>query len=177
MIEQFIFFKQDVLSILGKNKFRIMFIWMSRAFVGCFFYRLERIMFLVFGKYYSILRVFFYPILSLIKVYTNMDIHYKANIRGGLLVLHPAVGIVISAKATIGKNITLVGGNIIGFGSGDNKEFRIGSNCTLGANAVIIGPLVLEDNIKIGASACVVKSCEIIGTVLAGVPAKQLNFF
>ena len=106
-----------------------------------------------------------------------MDIHYKAKIQGGLLVLHPAVGIVISAKVTIGRNITLVGGNVIGFGSGDKEEFRIGNNCSLGANAVIIGPLILEDNIKIGASACVVKSCEIKGAILVGVPAKQLNVF
>lgn len=172
MIEQFIFFKQDILRMLGKNKFRIIFIWMSRAFVGCFFYRLERSMFLVFGKFYSVLRVLFYPILSLIQVYTNIDIHYKAKILGGLLVLHPSVGIVISGKATIGKNLTLVGGNIIGFRSGD-KEFKIGNDCSLGANAVIIGPIVLGDNIKIGASACVVKSCDVKGAVLIGVPAKQ----
>jgi serine acetyltransferase len=177
MIKQFVFFTEDVRRMLGKNKFRIIFIWLSRSFLGCFIYRLERALFLVFGRFYSVLRVLFYPLFTLVQVYTNMDIHYKAKIQGGLLVLHPAVGIVISAKATIGKNLTLVGGNIIGFGLGEKEEFRIGNNCSLGANAVIIGPLVLADNIKIGASACVVKSCEIEGAVLVGVPAKQLNVF
>lgn len=160
--------------MLGKNKFRILFIWLSRAFIGCFYYRIERGMFLVLGRFYSVLRVLFYPFFTLVQVYTNMDIHYKANIQGGLLVLHPAVGIVISAKATIGKNLTLVGGNVIGFGSGEKQEFRIGNNCSLGANAIIIGPIVLADNIKIGASACVVKSCELKGVVLVGVPAKNI---
>ena len=175
MIEQVIFFKHDVIRMLGKNKFRILFIWLSRAFIGCFYYRFERGMFLALGRFYSVLRVLFYPFFTLVQVYTNMDIHYKANIQGGLLVLHPAVGIVISAKATIGKNLTLVGGNVIGFGSGEKQEFRIGNNCSLGANAVVIGPLVLADNIKIGASACVVKSCDLKGAVLVGVPAKPLK--
>lgn len=175
MIEQFLFFKQDVRRMLGKNKFRIFFIWLSRAFVGCFFYRLERGLYLLFGRSYSVFRVFFYPIFSLFQVYSNMDIHYKASIQGGLLILHPAVGIVISGKATIGKNLTLVGGNVIGFSSGVGTAFQIGNNCTLGANAVIIGPLVLEDNCTVGASACVIKSCEVKGSTLVGVPAVAKN--
>lgn len=32
-----------------------------------------------------------------------MDIHYKADIKGGLLVLHPSVGCVISGQSIIGE--------------------------------------------------------------------------
>jgi serine O-acetyltransferase len=43
--------------------------------------------------------------------------------------------------------------------------------CYLGANATIIGPLVLGNNISIGASACVVKSYLEDNIILIGVPA------
>jgi len=36
-------------------------------------------------------------------------------------------------------------------------SFVIGDDCSLGANATIIGPLILGERIKVGASACVIK--------------------
>ena len=93
-------------------------------------------------------------------MYSNLDIHYKADIKGGLLVLHPSVGIVISGQAKIGKNLTLTGGNVIGAKRKTKKgEFEIGDNCNFGANATLIGPVVIANNISIGASACVIKNC------------------
>lgn len=44
----------------------------------------------------------------------------------------------------------------------------------MGANAVIIGPVVIGNNVTVGASACVVKNAE-DGAVLVGVPAKNIN--
>lgn len=175
MITQFLFFKQDVIRMLGKNKARIFFIWLSRAFVGVFLYRFERGLYLLFGKFYPIIRILFYPIFLVCQSYSNIDIHYKANIKGGLLILHPSIGVVISGKVSIGENIILVGGNIIGFNAGSkNILFNIGNNCSLGANSVVIGPLELGDNIKVGASACVVNSCYIDGATLVGVPARNI---
>lgn len=175
MFNQINFFFSDCKRMLGKNKARIITLWMSRTFVGCFVYRFERALFLFFGNKYKYIRIVFYPFINLLQVYTNMDIHYRADIKGGLLILHPAMGIVISGKVTIGKNLTLVGGNVIGFSTGINNPFLIGNNCSLGANAVIIGPIILEDEIKIGASACVIKNCINKGVTLVGVPAKEIN--
>ena len=146
---------------------------MSRAFVGVFMYRFERGLFLTFGKLYSIIRILLLPIINILQAYSNLDIHYKANIKGGLFVLHPSNGIVISGKSIIGSNLTLTGGNVIGISKKCNTgEFVIGDNCSLGANAVIIGPLMLANNIRIGASACVVKSYAESNVTLIGVPAK-----
>jgi len=167
------YFFNDVERLLGKYKIRIIHIWMSRAFVGIFVYRLERSLYLLIGRYYGILRVLLTPLLNLIQSYTNIDIHYKADIKGGLLILHPSVGIVISGQSIIGKNLTLVGGNVIGAKEKCPKgSFVLGDNCFLGANATIIGPVKIANNIKIGASACVVKSCVKEGAILTGVPAK-----
>ncbi len=116
-----------------------------------------------------------YPILSLVRALSNLDINYAADIGPGLVVLHNSHGVVINGKVKAGANLTLVGGNIIG-GKKAMKENRyiIGSNVTLGANAVIIGPVVIGDNVKIGASACVVKDAP-SNCTLVGVPAKEIQ--
>lgn len=176
MMTQMNFFLKDVSRMLGKRKLRIFYIWLSRAFVGILIYRLERSLFLIFGKFYAIFRILFIPFFNIIQAYTNIDIHYKADIKGGLLVLHPAVGCVISGKASIGENLTLTGGNIIGFNTKKNKQnFKIGDDCSLGANAVIIGPVQLNNKITIGASACVSASFLEQNIKIVGVPAKKLN--
>lgn len=100
--------------MLGKHKLRILTFWLSRVFWGVLAYRIERSLYLVFPKFYRFLRVLFLPILYIIRTYCNIDIHYKADIKGGLIILHPSLGVVISSYAVIGKNLTLTGGNIIG---------------------------------------------------------------
>ncbi len=102
-------FIKDVKRMLGKHKIRILHIWLSRTFCGVLMYRLERSLFLLFGKTYGIIRVPFIPIFNLLQAYSNVDIHYKANIKGGLSVLHPSVGCVISGQANIGGKLIPLG--------------------------------------------------------------------
>ncbi|WP_298368919.1 serine acetyltransferase [uncultured Lutibacter sp.] len=169
------YFFSDINRVLGKRKARIIHIWMSRIFVGIFLYRFERSLFLIFNNIYGVLRIPLIPLFYLLQAYSNIDIHYKANIKGGLLVLHPSLGIVISGQVSIGKNLTLTGGNLIGSKVNCEKgSFVIGDNCTFGGNATLIGPLVLSDNISVGASACVVNNCLQKNSILVGVPAKEV---
>jgi serine O-acetyltransferase len=176
MFLQFRYFIQDVNRILGKYKIRILFIWMSRSFWGAFIYRWERGWYLLFGNSYSVIRIIFLPIISLIQFYSNMDIHYQADIGPGLKVLHPAMGIVISGLSRIGNNLTLIGGNVIGAKSGCLPwGIVIGDQCTLGANAVVVGPVKIANNVEIGALACVVKDCLEEGAILVGVPAHSIK--
>lgn len=159
--------------MLGKRKSRIFYIWLSRSFTGILLYRCERGFYLTFGKYYQVFRILFLPIINLMQAYSNLDIHYKADVKGGLSVLHPAMGIVISSTSIIGKNLTLTGGNVIGINKKTEKgDFVIGDNCSLGANAVILGPVKIADDIKIGAMACVTKDCLHAGSTLVGIPAQ-----
>ena len=175
-MSQFSYFLKDCNRLLGKTKWRVLIIWFSRSFWGLFLYRFERSLFLIFRKAYKFLRIPLIPLFSLIQAFSNIDIHYKANIKGGILILHPSVGIVISAHSSIGENLTLTGGNIIGFNNKKKKSpFKIGNHCTLGANATIIGPIQLANYIKIGASACVINDIFEDRSVLVGVPAKKVT--
>lgn len=175
MVKQVQYFGQDVAKMLGKYKIRILHIWLSRVFWGILLYRTERGMYLLLGKPYEIIRVLFVPIFNLIQAYSNIDLHYKADIKGGLSILHASAGVVISGFAVIGSNITLTGGNVIGSRPGCKfGDIKIGDNCMLGANAVVLGPIELGSNIKIGAAACVVKDCLLEGATLIGVPAKMV---
>ena len=178
MIQQFIYFKQDIKRMLGKRKIRILYIWLSRAFAGLLLYRVERGFLLTFGKMYEIVRILFSPLIHLIQAYSNMDIHYKADVKGGLLVLHPSMGVTISGVAIIGTNLTLTGGNVIGISKKCNQgDFIIGNNCNLGANAVVLGPIKIGNNINIGALACVTKDFLESNSTLIGVPAKIKNAY
>ena len=172
---QFKYFVSDVNRLLGKRKIRIIHVWMSRVFVGIFLYRFERSLFLIFNNFYGVLRIPFIPLFYILQAYSNIEIHYKADIKRGLLILHPSLGIVISGKVIIGENLTLTGGNLIG--TKKNFEigtFIIGDNCTFGGNATLIGPIVLGNFISIGASACVVNDCFQDNSILVGVPAKKV---
>jgi serine O-acetyltransferase len=173
MRQQMSFFLVDLRRMLGKQKSRILYIWLSRVFWGIFSYRLDRGLFLLLGKSYKYIRIILIPFFNLWNAYSNIDINYKAVIGKGLIVLHPSMGIVISGKSLIGDGLTLTGGNVIGAKAGcDYGDLIIGNNCSLGANAVIIGPIKLANNITIGALACVLNDCETNDVLLVGIPAK-----
>lgn len=162
--------------MLGKYKIRILHIWLSRGFCGIFLYRLERGLYITIGKPYEYIRVIFIPLFNLMQAYSNFEIHYKADIKGGLLVLHASVGCVVSGLAIIGENLTLTGGNIIGGRAGCKRgELVIGDNCSLGANAVILGPLKIGNNIEVAASSLVVNDCLYDNCLLLGIPAKSIG--
>lgn len=166
------YFIKDLTGNAGKNKFKILHSLISPTIIGIGKYRIERSLFLLIGKYYGIIRIPLTPIFYIIQSYSNLDIHYKADIKGGLRILHNTIGVVISSQTIAGNNLILTGGNIIGAkGKGD---IIIGNYCNLGANATIIGPLELGNNISIGASACVIKSELQNNITLIGVPAKKL---
>jgi len=148
--------------------------WMSRSAVGVFLYRVERGMYLMIGGAWPLFRILFIPILNVMYAYANCEINYHASIGPGILVLHSSPGIVISGKSVIGKNLTLVGGNIIGSRPRTLQNgLAIGDNCSLGANAVVLGPVTLGNNVQVGACALVIHNfgddCAVVGN-----PAKIL---
>jgi len=86
----------------------------------------------------------------------------------GFVIMHP-VGIVINSKVKGGENITLESGVVIGDEKGKSPSF--GHNIFIGAGAKVIGELIVEDNVKIGANAVLTKSAPASSTML-GIPAK-----
>jgi serine O-acetyltransferase len=176
MMNQFSYFLQDISRVIGKKKYRLLIVFFTRSFWGLFLYRIERSGYLVFGRFYVVLRLPFIPFFTLVQSFSNIDIHYKAAIKGGILILHPSVGVVVSGRVIVGQDLTLTGGNVIGYnGNKGNEVFVIGDQCNMGANATIIGPLILGNCITIGASSCVVKSFIADDLILGGVPALSLN--
>ena len=94
---------------------------------------------------------------------------------------------------TIGKNIRICHDNVVIFGKvGENCVFhgnnvvgnkrtgasneipKLGNNVDVGFGAMIIGNVEIADNCVIGAGAVVTKSFTKPGSVLVGVPAKEI---
>jgi serine acetyltransferase len=175
-MKQFKYLLKDIKRMLGKQKMRILLLPFNRIFFGLFLYRTERSLYIAMGSAYKFVRIPFVPLFNVLYAYSNMDINYNADIKGGLLILHPSMGIVISGNSIIGDNLTLTGGNVIG---GRIKlvkgDIKIGNDVVLGANAVILDPIVLANGVRIGASACVVKDCEIENATIIGVPGKIIS--
>lgn len=95
------------------------------------------------------------------------EVAYRADIGRALRILQPALGTVISAHATAGERLILVGGNGIGGRPSADPGIVLDDDVTLDANASIIGPLTLGDNITVGAGGVVVSShpgmCSLVG--------------
>lgn len=103
------------------------------------------------------------------------DFGIGAVIGGGLQIYHP-VGIVIGSEVVLGSNCIVRQGVTVGmrFGtSDDGKSPIIGSGCTLGANAVVLGGIKLGDNVTVGAGSVVLHNFE-AGSIVVGAPARLL---
>ena len=83
--------------------------------------------------------------------------------------------IIINESARLGENCKLHGNNCIGNDGFTKKAPVIGNNVDIGFGASIIGDVHIADDCKIGAGAVVVKSCDIKGATLVGVPARVIN--
>lgn len=85
----------------------------------------------------------------------------------GLSIAHWGT-IAVEGKARIGKNCRIHQGVTIGSAKGEVPI--IGDNCFIGANACIIGGVILGDSVKVGAGAVVTRSFG-DNAVLVGNPA------
>jgi serine O-acetyltransferase len=150
--------------------------WFSKSFLAIAVYRLDRFCYLSFGRSWRIIRVLLTPLFFLFRPWLgSCEIHYLADIGRGLKILHPSLGVVISGYAIIGQDCTLTGGNCIG--GRENMAYCqlfVGDNVTLGANAVVLGPVRLGNNIKVGAGAVVIHDAA-DNDVLVGVPAHSIK--
>ncbi|MCP1626533.1 serine acetyltransferase [Pseudomonas nitroreducens] len=85
----------------------------------------------------------------------GIEIPVTIPVGEGLYIPH-LVGIVITRKAVIGRNFSIFQNTTIGQKHDDSAPIIIGDNVSLGANVCIIGDgLRIGDNVSVGASAFV----------------------
>lgn len=99
---------------------------------------------------------------------------YAGTCARGLHIWHYG-SVIISGDAVVGENCTIHGQACIGSDGASDAAPVLGKNVDIGVGAKIIGGVTLADNIRIGAGAVVVKSCETPGATLVGVPARKVE--
>lgn len=105
------------------------------------------------------------------RILTGIEIHPEVKIGKNLFIDH-GMGVVIGQTAEIGDDCTIFHGVTLGGkGAGEKRHATIGSRVMIGANAQLIGPVIIGDDVKIGAGAVVVKDVPSNVTVV-GCPAR-----
>ena len=107
------------------------------------------------------------------RILTGIEIHPQAQIGKNLFIDH-GMGVVIGQTAVIGDDCTIFHGVTLGGkGDGEKRHATIGDRVMLGASAQLIGPVVIGNDVKIGAGAVVVKDIP-AGATAVGNPAKPI---
>ncbi len=108
---------------------------------------------------------------QLMRLATGIEIHPGAEIGRGLFIDH-GIGIVIGETATIGKNCIIFHNVTLG-GTGKHKGKRhpsLGDNVLVGTGAIILGPLNIGNNVKIGANTFIINKNVPDNCTVAGDP-------
>lgn len=98
------------------------------------------------------------------RVLFAIDIDPRAHLQKGFVILH-GVGIVIGRYVIAVGNFKIYQGATLGGNNGKEAMFNgeklrqplIGDNVIIGINAVVIGPILINDGVKIGANSTVTK--------------------
>ncbi|HXY29798.1 MAG TPA: DapH/DapD/GlmU-related protein [Gemmatimonadaceae bacterium] len=162
----------DLRRIVNRRWWRWYTIWFGRGPWVVVSYRLDRALFLLCGRAWVLLRPLFFPLFFLLDLLGGRaEIHYRAQIGPGLLILHSSLGVVVNGSAVVGRDLVLAGGNCIGLrGNESDTTLIIGDDVQLGVNAVVLGPVRVGDGARIGAGAVVVSDVD-PGAFMIGVPA------
>ncbi len=106
---------------------------------------------------------------------TGIDIHPGAKIGSGFFIDHGS-GVVIGETSEIGDNVTIYQGVTLGGVSLEKgkRHPTIGSNVVIGAGAKILGPVLIGDNVKIGANSVVISDVP-SNSVVVGVPGRVVK--
>lgn len=107
---------------------------------------------------------------QIMRFFTGIEIHPGAKIGRGFFIDH-GMGTVIGETTEIGKNCTLFNNVTLG-GTGKHEGKRhptIGDNVLIGTGAILLGPIKVGNNVKIGADTFIINknvpdNCTIVGT-------------
>ena len=107
--------------------------------------------------------------------YTGIEIHPGATIGRRFFIDH-GMGVVIGETTEIGDDCTLYHGVTLGGTSWDKgkRHPTLGNNVVIGAGAKVLGPILVEDGVRIGSNAVVLKGVAADMTVV-GVPGRLVS--
>lgn len=158
----------------GGNFFTIVFF--TQGFWAVFQYRIAHAVFkFPIPILKQLLQILCLTWQKIIEVLTGISIPASVQIGDSFYIGHFG-GIILNAKTSIGNNCNISQGVTIGVsGQGDNRGVpKIGNNVYIGANAVIVGNIVVEDNVLIAACS-LVNTNVISNSVMLGVPAIKVS--
>ncbi|UYP46564.1 2,3,4,5-tetrahydropyridine-2,6-dicarboxylate N-acetyltransferase [Candidatus Lokiarchaeum ossiferum] len=106
---------------------------------------------------------------------TGIDIHPGAKIGKNLFIDH-GTGVVIGETAEIGDNVILYQGVTLGGIHLENEKRHptLRNNIIVGAGAKLLGPIILGDNVKVGANSVVTKDIP-PNSIVVGVPGRIIK--
>jgi serine O-acetyltransferase len=111
------------------------------------------------------------------RLVTGIEIHPQARIGKHLFIDH-GTGVVIGQTAVVGDDCTIYQGVTLGgrgnAGHGEKRHPTVGDNVVIGANAQILGPIMVGSGARIGASAVVTSDVEPESTMV-GNPARYVG--
>ena len=107
------------------------------------------------------------------RLFTGIEIHPGAIIGESTLIDH-GMGVVIGETTIIGDRVTIYHGVTLG-ATGNERDWKrhptIGNDVVIGSGAKILGPIIIGNNVKIGANSVVLKDVPNNSTAV-GIPAK-----
>lgn len=124
------------------------------------------------------LRLPFFPRLfsEIVRFLTGLEIHPGATIGPGFFVDH-GMGLVIGETTEIGRNCVLFHNVTLG-GTGKHHRKRhptLGDNVYVGTGAILLGPITVSDNVRIGANSFIVMRDVPSDCTVAGTPARIIK--
>jgi serine O-acetyltransferase len=145
--------------------------WGRPGFWALVIYRLGRWRYRIrnawLRKPFSLLYHFLF---SIVKLVTGIELPCEVEVGDGFVIDHHG-GIVISGYAKFGKNCRIRTGVVVGLSRVEDPcAPKFGDNVDIGAGAKILGPILVGNNVRIGANAVVI--CDVPDNAVAvGVPA------
>lgn len=107
---------------------------------------------------------------------TGAEVGHNCRIAPGVVVKHP-LGLVLGGGSVIGENCTFLRNVTLGERHPDREVDSahayptLGDNCMVGTGATILGPVIIGDNVKVGAHSLVLRDTP-SGVTVVGAPAR-----
>ena len=151
----------------AKSYLQILFLY--PCVKALFWYRIAHFFYII--KKYFISNLIMYQV----RKKTGIEIHPGGKIGKNLFIDH-GVGVVIGETTVIGDNCIIYQGVVLG-GTGKESGKRhptLKNNIMVGAGAILLGNIIIEDNVKIGANSVVLHDVPQNATVV-GVKGKIVD--